>query len=299
MKNVSVLVFILLIAALVVLSAVSFQVRVTEKVLVTRFGEVNRTINKPGFYWRLPVPIEKVRRFDSRAFLYSGAMEETIAHGTPITVTSYVIWKIGDDPEKYLQSVTDRKGAETQLKSMLRNTQNSVIGRHYFSEFVNSDPSQIKLAEIENEMLESLKAEAAANYGIDIELVGIKQLGVSQEVTAKVFERMKNDRLREEADIISQGKAEAEKIRTDAERKRTELLSIVERKAEAIRGEGDADAAKYYKMLDSNPELAVYLMKLDKYKNILKDKSTYVFSADSELAELLKGVPEIKVEKKD
>ena len=300
MKNVSVLVFILLIAALVVLSAVLFQVRVTEKVLVTRFGEVNRTINKPGFYWRLPVPIEKVRRFDSRAFLYSGALEETTTRGgDPVTVTSYIIWRIGDDTEKYLQSVTNKKGAETQLKSMLRNIQNSVIGRHYFSEFVNSDPSQIKLAEIENEMLESLKTEAAANYGIDIELVGIKQLGVSQEVTAKVFERMKNDRLREEADIISQGKAEAEKIRTDAERKRTELLSIVERKAEAIRGEGDADAAKYYKMLDSNPELAVYLMKLDKYKNILKDKSTYVFSADSELAELLKGVPEIKVEKKD
>lgn len=297
MKNVSVLVFILLIAVLLVLTMVSFQVRVTEDVLVMRFGEVSRTISEPGFYWKLPRPIEKVRRFDSRAFLYEGAMEETTTRGgDPVTVTSYIIWKIGDDPEQYLKSVTDKKGAEAQLTSMLRNTQNSIIGQHYFSEFVNSDPTQVKLAQIEDEMLVSLKAEALRNYGISIELVGIKQLGVSKEVTEKVFERMKNDRLREEAAIISQGKAEAEKIRTDAERKRTELLSIVERKAEAIRGEGDAEAAKYYKMLDANPQLAIYLMKLDAYKKILKEKSTYVFAADSDLAELLKGVPEIKAE---
>ena len=49
-------------------------------------------------------------------------------------------------------------------------------------------------------------------------------------------------------------------------------------------------------MLDSNPQLAIYLMKLDAYKKILKEKSTYVFAADSDLAELLKGVPEIKAE---
>lgn len=297
MKNVSVLVFVLLITVLLVLTMVSFQVRVTEDVLVMRFGKVNRTITEPGFYWKLPRPIEKVQRFDSREFLYEGAMEETTTRGgDPVTVTSYIVWKIGDDPEQFLESVTDKKGAEAQLKSMLRNTQNSIIGRHYFSDFVNSDPTQIKLTQIGNEMLDSLKYEAAENYGISVESVGIKMLGVSKDVTTKVFERMKNDRLREEAAIISQGKAEAEKIRTDAERKQTELLSIVKRKAEAIRGEGDAEAAKYYKMLDSNPQLAIYLMKLDAYKKILKDKTTYVFAADSDLAELLKGVPEIKIE---
>ncbi|MCK5174183.1 MAG: hypothetical protein KAR47_12385, partial [Planctomycetes bacterium] len=238
MKNVSVLVFIIIIASLLVLSMVCFQVRVTESALVTRFGEVKRTISEPGFYWKLPGLIDKVRKFDSRAYLFKGALEETPTRGgDPITATSYIVWKIGD-PLKYLERVTDKAGAESQLESMLRNTQNTVIGQHYFSDFVNSDPKQIKLAQIEDEIFQGLKSEAMENYGINVEAVGIKQLGISKGVTAEVFERMKKDRVREKEAIISQGNAEATKIRTEAERKRNELLAIAESQAEAIRGAG-------------------------------------------------------------
>lgn len=295
MKNVSILVFIVIIAGLLVLSMVCFQVRVTESALVTRFGEVKRTITEPGFYWKLPGLIDKVRKFDSRAYLFKGALEETPTRGgDPITATSYIVWKIGD-PQKYLERVTDKVGAENQLESMLRNTQNTVIGQHYFSDFVNSDPKQVKLSQIEDEILQNLKTEAMENYGIDIEAVGLKQLGISKEVTAKVFERMKKDREREKEAIISQGNAEATRIRTEAERKRNELLAIVESQAEAIRGEGDAEAAKYYKMLESNPKLAMYLRNIDALKKILKAKSTIVLGQDMDIMELLKGVPEIGV----
>ncbi|MBW8034549.1 MAG: protease modulator HflC [Planctomycetes bacterium] len=294
MKNVSILVFIVIIAGLLVLSMVSFQVRVTESALVTRFGEVKRTITEPGFYWKLPGLIEKVRKFDSRAYLFKGVLEETPTRGgDPITATSYVVWKIGD-PQKYLERVTDKVGAEKQLESMLRNTQNTIIGQHYFSDFVNSDPKQVKLAQIESEILQSLKTEASDNYGIDIQAVGLKQLGISKEVTAKVFDRMKKDREREKAEIISQGNAEGIRITTEAERKRNELLAIVESQAEAIRGAGDAEAAKYYKMLESNPKLAMYLRNIDALKKILKEKSTIVLGQEMDIMELLKGVPEIK-----
>ena len=47
--------------------------------------------------------------------------------------------------------------------------------------------------------------------------------------------------------LVIEGSAEAMKIMTDAESKRTELLAVVEAQAKAIRGEGDAEAAKYYK----------------------------------------------------
>lgn len=293
MKNASVLVFILIIVGLLVLSMVSFQVRVTESALVTRFGEVQRTITEPGFYWKLPGLIDKVRKFDSRAYLFKGVLEETPTRGgSPILATSYVVWKIGD-PQRYLERVTNKEGAENQLDSMLRNTQNTVIGQHYFSEFVNSDPKQIKLAHIEAEILQSLKTEAMENYGINVEAVGLKQLGISKEVTAEVFDRMKKDRNREKEAIISQGKAEATRIRTEAENKRNELLAIVESQAEAIRGAGDAEAAKYYKMLESNPKLAMYLRNIDALKKILKEKSTIVLGQDTDIMQLLKGVPEM------
>ena len=179
MKNVSVLTFVVLIVIVLGLFFVSFQVRETEKALVTTFGKPTSSIEEPGWYWKWPSPIQVVYKFDSRAHLYEGLMEETTTKGgEPIIVTSYIVWKIGD-PLQFLESVHDSKGAEEHLRSLLRNTQNEIIGQHYFSEFVNSDPAKVQFEKIEIEMLASLEAQAMSDYGIEIKAVGIKQLGVS------------------------------------------------------------------------------------------------------------------------
>ncbi len=65
MKNVWMLVFVALIAAILILSLVTFQVRETEKVLVLTFDKATRSITDPGFYWKLPTPIQTVRRLPS------------------------------------------------------------------------------------------------------------------------------------------------------------------------------------------------------------------------------------------
>ena len=80
--------------------------------------------------------------------MYEGVLEETNTAGNePIIVNSYVIWRIAD-PERYLVAVQDLTSAEDK-RSLLRNTQNSVIGRHHFSEFVNTDPEHIRFEQIE------------------------------------------------------------------------------------------------------------------------------------------------------
>ena len=43
-----------------------FQVRNTEVAVVTTFGRYSRDIADPGLYFRLPVPIQSVYRFDNR-----------------------------------------------------------------------------------------------------------------------------------------------------------------------------------------------------------------------------------------
>ncbi|MHC4722367.1 MAG: SPFH domain-containing protein, partial [Planctomycetota bacterium] len=212
----------------------------------------------------------------------------------PIVVSTYVIWKVGD-PQEFLEAVQDKTGAEDQLRSLLRDTQNSIIGEHYFSEFVNSDPDEIRFSEIEDQMHTTLKNRLSdKKYGIDIMAVGIRQLGVSEDVTKDVFDRMRADRTRKTETILAQGNAEATKIRTDAESKRTELLAVVEAQAKAIRGGGDAEAAKYYQLLEADPGLAMFLRDLEALKKILKEKSTIVLGAETEPMKLLRGVPDIK-----
>ena len=132
-----------------------------------------------------------------------------------------------------------------------------------------------------------------ANYGIEIRDVGIKQLGVSEKVTQDVFDRMRADRKRKTEATIAAGTAEATRIRTDAESKRTELLAAAQARAKAIRGQGDAEAAQYYKQLEEDPELAIFLRQTEALQEDAKERSTIVLSAESEPFKLFREMPKI------
>ncbi|MEN6307071.1 MAG: protease modulator HflC [Anaerohalosphaeraceae bacterium] len=294
MKNIWGVISIIVVVAALALAMCSFQVRQTETALVTRFGDPVRTITEPGFQFRWPIGIENVHKFDSRLQLLDVTLEETTtAGGEPIIVNSFIVWRIAE-PQKYLVSVRDTKGAQSQLESLLRNAQNSVIGRHYFSDFVNTDPGKVRFEAIEGEILQEIAPRANGSYGIEVASVGIKRLKISEKTTEKVFERMKADRKRKTDNILAAGTSEAEKILSDAQAKQKELLAVAEAQAKAIRGAGDAEAAAYYKMLEADPELAMFLRDLEALRTILKERSTIVLGTDTEPMQLLKGIPDMK-----
>lgn len=297
MKNIAVTIFVVLLIIFLGLSFVSFQVREIESALVTRFGRPTRQIIEPGIYSKWPPPIERVQKFDSRMKVFEAELGETTTKGAvPIIVNTYVVWKIAE-PLQFFNAVGTIKNAETKLRNQLSDTQNKVLGTYYFSELVNSDPLKIKFEQIQADMLADLKQTVRADYGIEIKTLGIKQLKVSEDVSKDVFEKMRAERNRKTLATIAQGNAEAAKIKTDADSKKTELLAAAEARAKAIRGQGDAEAAQYYKMLEADPELAMFLRDVDALKKILKERSTIVFSADTEPFKLLKEMPELKPKK--
>jgi membrane protease subunit HflC len=294
MKNVAITVFIVLLIAVLGLYLVSYQVRETESALVTRFGRAVNEITEPGWYFKWPAPIERVHKFDSRLQVFEADLGETTTKGAmPIIVNTYVVWRIAR-PLEFFNSVGTVKEAEDKLHSQLSDTQNSVVGQYAFSEFVNSEPQKIKIEEIEQQMLANLRGAVIDDYGIEIKTLGIKQLKVSEDVSKDVFERMRAERTRRTFATIAQGQAEATRLKTDADSKKTELLAAAEARAKAIRGKGDAEAAKYYKLLDEDPELAMFLRNLEALKKILKERSTVVISADTEPFELLRKMPDIE-----
>jgi membrane protease subunit HflC len=297
MKNIAITIFILLVVAVMVLYFVSFQVREIESALVTTFGRPTRGITEPGWYFKWPTPIERVYKFDSRMRVFEADLGETTTKGAvPIIVNTYIVWKIAE-PLVFFNAVGTIKEAENKLLSQLSDTQNKVIGRHYFAEFVNSDPSKIKFEDIQSEMLADLQKPVRADYGIEIKTLGIKQLKISEDVSKDVFERMRAERNRKTEATIAEGNAEATRIKTDADSKKTELLAAAEARAKAIRAEGDAEAAKYYKLLEEDPEFAIFLRKIEALKKYLEKRSTIVISTDTEPFELLKKMPDIKPKK--
>ena len=296
MKNVAITIFVVLIVVTLVLYLVSFQVRETESCMVTTFGKPTSQIIDPGWYFKWPFPIQQVYKFDSRMRVFTVEVEETrTSSGDPIIVNTYVVWRISE-PLKFFNSIKTVKNAEDELlRSRIRNTQNNVIGRYSFSEFVNSDPTKIKFKEIQDDMLTALQeAVASADYGIEIKTMGIKQLKVSKDVTKGVFERMRAERGRRAADIIAQGDSEAVSIETEARTISDELVAVADARAKKIRGDGDAKAAQYYEMLDEDPELAGFLRDLEALQIMLETNTTFVVPTDREPFSLLKGMPNLK-----
>lgn len=294
MKNIAITIFIVLIVAVLALRLVSFQVRETESALVTTFGKATDEITSPGWYFKWPAPIQWVYKFDSRMRVLEAEVGETTTKGAvPIIVNTYVVWKIAQ-PLKFFNAVGTIREAESKLRSQISDTQNRIIGKHEFGEFVNSDSTKIRFKEIEDEMLADLQQIVSDNYGIEASILGIKQLKISEDVSKDVFERMRAERNRRTEATIAQGNAEATRIKTDADYKKTELLAAAQARAKAIRAQGDAEAAKYYKMLEAHPELAMFLRGIETLKEVLKERTTIVLPADTEPFKLLKEIPDLE-----
>jgi membrane protease subunit HflC len=294
MKNVSIPVFLLLLFVVLALMSASFQVRETELALVTTFGKPTRQLTSPGLYFKWPPPVEWVQKFDSRLRVLEAELGETTTKGAvPVIVNTFIVWRVAE-PLVFFNAVGTVSEAETKLLSQISDTQNKVIGRHFFSELVNSDPEKIKFEQIESEMLSELQAAMRNAYGIEVKAVGIKQLKVSEDVSKDVFERMRKERQRRTEGTIAEGAAAAKKIKTDADSMQTELLAAADARAKAIRAQGDAEAAGYYKLLEQDPQLAMFLRDVEALKKILEKRSTLVIGADAEPFKILKEMPKLE-----
>ena len=297
MKNLTITIFIVLIFAIMGLFLFLFQVRETESAFITQFGKPLRVITEPRLCFKWPRPIQRVHKFDSRMRIIEANVGETPTKGAvPIIVQTYVVWKIAD-PLQFFNanehgSVTE---AERKLRSHISDTQNRIIGQHYFSEFVNSDPDKIIFEDIEKEMLDdfNIKQNIKEKYGIEIKAVGIKQLKISEDVSKDVFARMIAERDRKTLATIAEGNAEATAIKTDANSIKIELLAAAEARAKAIQADGDAQAAKSYKLLEADPAFAMFLQDIGALKKILEQNSIIVLSTDAYPFNLFEGKPEI------
>jgi membrane protease subunit HflC len=279
-KNAVTIIIAAILLVIFVLLLFTFQVRQSEVVVVSRFLEPKRTINEPGLYLKWPWPIDSINRFDQRVQTFEDKFSETYLGDNSIMLASvYVGWRISDAraffPKFPGGSAVD---AQRQLETMLRSAKLESMGRHNLSDFVNSDPSKLKFDEIEKEIRDSVQAQLAKNnYGITIEFLGIKRIGLPDSVTQSVFDRMKAERTKYITDAQSQGEAQAAKIKSAAERKAADLIADATADATRIQGEGEAEAAKMLGVFQQNPELAVFNLQLEALKSSMNQKSTLIF----------------------
>ena len=277
------------VAALFILLQVLFTVREGEAVVVTTFGKPVRAITEAGLYARAPWPVQRVYRFDNRVHTLEGAFEETLTRdGKNILVAVYAGWRI-QSPIQFLERIGTVEQAERNLDALLRSQKNAVLGQFPFSALVNTNTAEVKFEQIEQQMLTVVQPEAVNRYGVTVQFLGIRKIGLPESITEKVFARMKAEREEIAERYRSEGEGEAIKIRAAADSQRNQLLAQAEADAKRIRAEGDAKAAESYQVFEKNPELAMFLRKLEVLEGTLKKKSTVVLSTETEPFDLLQG----------
>jgi membrane protease subunit HflC len=266
-----------------------FQVRTTEVAVVTTFGRYSRNA-EAGLHFRLPLPIQEVYKFDRRLRNFERNFEQNVTKdGKNLLITVYVGWRISD-PRKFLELFNgDSIKAEEALGNLVRNSKNGVIGSYNFSDLISPNPKDVKFTQVEADMLREIQSSAKTTYGLEVELVGIKQLGLPEGITTKVFERMRAERDRLVKQYQGEGAARSLEIRSEADRKRDELLAHAEADALRIKGDALAQASKELKVLEENPDLAIFNLQLNALKDALQGRSTLILDQKTTPFNLLTG----------
>jgi membrane protease subunit HflC len=271
-----------------------YQVRKSEVAVVTLFGKVDHVKDTPGPGLRLPWPIENVYKLDQRIQNFEGKFEQVkLPDQNLIFLLVYVGWRI-DDPALFFPRFTNGSIAAAQgnLEDLVRSAKNEVAGQHRFSDFISTDEKQMKLTQIEGEILDKVRQQVKdLNYGIDIKFVQIKKIGLPEQVTQNVFDRMQAEREYYTAQIRSLGEEESSKIKSAADSTAAKLLSDADAQAYAIRGRGEAEMIKSLEVLQQNPELAEFTMQITALTQLLKEKATLVLDQSTSPLNLLQPIP--------
>ena len=151
----------------------------------------------------------------------------------------------------------------------------------------NSSSTRFKI-EIEKAVQAELQTN---NYGIQIEFLGIKKLGLPDSVTEAVFTRMKSERNILISQAQNEGEAEAIKIKANADRQASVTLANAQAEATRIEGEGVAEAAKTLPIFQENPDLAVFLLRIDALQQSLNQNATLIFDQHMPPFDLFQDLP--------
>jgi len=279
-KNIGMFLLAALVVAALLLSTIAFTVdELKDIVVVKTFGRVTSVYEgakDAGLKFKWPWPIQRLLRYDARTFTLEDPpyAELQTRDQQNILITMYCTWRI-KDPEKFHRTIVTEAKATKNIRDRLSAHKNNVLGRYTLDSLVNTDPAKMKIAQIEQEVLEPLRQEMSDQYGVEIRSVGMKALGLPQVVSNAVIEMQKTEREEFVQQYKAAGEALATAIRARADRASKQILAFAAGKAMKIRAEGDSAAAKYYRKYAANERLGMFLRTLESLR-ALKDNTQIV-----------------------
>lgn len=278
----------LAVVLILIISACMYQLREGQVVVVTRLGEYIGTEIEAGLHFRYPWPVGKIYRFDNRLKVMESSFTETLTRDQRnVILLNYATWQISN-PLKFLESVRNVETAEMRLDKLITDAKNAVMGNYELSALVSTESEQLRVPEIESEILAMVQESARDDYGVEIQDIAILRLALPENNIARVFEQMRAERQQYAKRYEAEGQEESQAIRSAADLERAEILAEAIETSAGIRAAADAEAARIYADAHSQDlEFYKFLRSLEALKAILSQNTTLVVDTDAPPFDLL------------
>lgn len=190
----------------------------------------------------LPFFLNNAHKFETRILNLDRDPQRFItSEKKDLIVDYYAKWRITDVKKFYTAT---RGGDVEYANGLLGQSINQALrdefGKRTVQEVVAGERDEIL------NIVRDISADMVNRYGIQVVDVRTKRIDLPEEVSSKVYDRMRSERVRVAKELRAEGAEAAERIQADADRERQVILANAYRDAEIVRGEGDAQATEIY-----------------------------------------------------
>jgi membrane protease subunit HflC len=276
-----------LVVLLFVLTTCLLLVGPGESVVMTRFGDPVRVITQPGLTWRLPAPVDRVTRIDTRLRTTSTGLQDVgTRDGLRVLLQAYVAWQVPPEAERvtqFLRAVRNQPDeAAEQLRSFLRSALEITASGFELAALVNTDPAKVRLADFEDRLRERLEGQILSSYGVTLRQVGIESLTLPAETLAATVARMRAERQTVATEHMAEGERIAAQIRAAADRDARVTVARAHEEAAATEASARVEAAAIAgRAYAEDPALYVMLRSFDTLDAVIGQNTRLILRTDA------------------
>ena len=281
MSKVSLFIVAVLVIALGLLAkGALFTVSEMEQAIVMQFGEPKRVINEPGLSYKLPL-VQDVQYYEKRVLNLDPPFETMLLSDQKrVLIDSFVRYQI-KDPLEFFKTVRSEQTVRARLSTITNSVVRDVVGNSTLTKVLSEERTQL-LAEI----VQKLNIPAS-QFGIQIVDVRFRRTDLPDEVSERVYARMRAEREREAKEFRAEGFEVAQEITANADREAIVLKAEAKRTAEILRGEGEGQRTRTLNdAYGQDADFFSFYRSMQAYESSLADQSTYlVLTPDSDFFE--------------
>ena len=194
-----------------------------------------------------------------------------------MVLTPFVLWKVSD-PKRFLESLRELEAVQAPLGDVVISRIAAAIGEVSFSDILNTEGAADRI--LPEDIVSKINQEVE-QYGINVELVRLRHIGLPIQNEQSIYERMRAERSRIAKKYRSEGEEEALKIRAKADRDAVEIQANADRDAAEIIAKAEKEAAALYaEQYSQAPDLYQLLIDLEASEATFESGGTFIFDSN-------------------